>query len=95
METPCPSEQPVIFCPPSYVERLDLAALFPNARPVEVELGAGDGSFLIQWAAENPATHFLALERLLGRLRKIERKARRAGLTNVRALRLEASYFTA
>lgn len=93
METSCPSEQPVIFCPSSYVERLDLAALFQNGRPVEVELGAGDGSFLIQWAAENPDTNFLALERLLGRLRKVERKARRSGLKNVRALRLEAAYF--
>ena len=94
VETPCPSAQTVIFYPPSYVERLDLAALFQNARPVEVELGAGDGSFLMQWAAENPETNFLAVERLLGRLRKIERKARRASLTNVRALRLEAAYCT-
>jgi tRNA (guanine-N7-)-methyltransferase len=32
------------------------------------------------------------VERLLGRLRKIERKGLRAGLTNLRAIRLEASY---
>ena len=70
-----------------------MAALFSNPRPVEIELGAGDGSFLIQWAQANPDTSFLGLERLLGRLRKIDRKARRAGLINVRVLRLEASYF--
>ena len=32
-------------------------------------------------------------EPALGRLRKIDRKTRRLGLTNVRALRLEAAYF--
>jgi tRNA (guanine-N7-)-methyltransferase len=79
--------------PASYVERLNLRALFPRAQPVEVELGSGDGSFITQWATLNPETNFLAVERLLGRLRKIERKSRRAGLTNVRMLRLEASYF--
>jgi tRNA (guanine-N7-)-methyltransferase len=85
---------PVIFRPPSYVDRLNLAQVFPKAQPLEIELGAGDGSFLVQWAALNPDRNFLGVERLLGRLRKIERKSRRAGLANVRALRLEAAYFT-
>ena len=83
----------VIFRPPSYVERLNVAALFPIKQPIEAELGAGDGSFLVQWAAMNPERSFLGVERLLGRLKKIERKSRRNGLTNVRALRLEAGYF--
>ncbi len=87
------SEPSVIVRPASYVERLNLRDLFPQPRPVEVELGSGDGSFLVQWAALNPDMNFLGVERLLGRLRKIERKSRRAALTNVRALRLEASYF--
>ena len=87
-------EQPVLFQPDSYVDRLDLPRLFGNTDPVEVELGAGDGSFLVQWAGLNPATNILGLERLLGRLRKIDRKSRRAGLANVRVLRLEATYFT-
>lgn len=82
------------FCPTSYVEPIDLSTLFSHPRSLEIELGAGDGSFLIRWATLNPETNFLGLERLLGRLRKIDRKARRAGLTNIRALRLEAAYFT-
>ena len=94
MEAPPVIEQSVIVRPPSYVERLDVPALFPKEQPVEIELGAGDGSFLVQWAGMNPQTNFLGLERLLGRLRKIDRKTRRLGLTNVRALRLEAAYFT-
>jgi tRNA (guanine-N7-)-methyltransferase len=83
----------IIFRPPSYVERLDVGALFAKPQPLEVELGAGDGSFFVQWAALNPGTNFLGVERLLGRLRKIDRKSRRLGLANTRALRLEAAYF--
>jgi tRNA (guanine-N7-)-methyltransferase len=83
----------MIYRPASYIERLDLSALFPRAQPLEVEIGAGDGSFLIGWATANPHHNFLGVERLLGRIRKIERKANRAGLTNVRLMRIEASYF--
>lgn len=74
------------------MQRLDFAPVFGRVAPVELELGAGDGSFLVEYARLNPGRNFLGVERLLGRLRKIDRKARRTGLTNVRALRLEASY---
>jgi tRNA (guanine-N7-)-methyltransferase len=96
VETPCVTEAgppAIIFRPPSYIERLDVAALFAKSQPIEVELGAGDGSFFVQWAALNPDVNFLGVERLLGRLKKIGKKSKRAGLENVRALRLEASYF--
>ncbi|HMC27102.1 MAG TPA: tRNA (guanosine(46)-N7)-methyltransferase TrmB [Verrucomicrobiae bacterium] len=79
--------------PLSYIERLDLNQLFTPGKPLEVELGAGDGSFLVQWAALNPDRNFLGVERLLGRLRKINRKAARLQLKNVRLLRIEAAYF--
>lgn len=83
----------IILQPASYVEKLSVRDLFVTEQPLEVELGAGDGSFLAAWAAQNPAHNFLAVERLLGRLRKAERKIRRAGLENVRLLRIEAGYF--
>jgi tRNA (guanine-N7-)-methyltransferase len=60
---------------------------------LEVELGSGDGSFLAQYAGGHPARNFIGVERLLGRLRKLDRKALRLGLGNVRAVRIEASYF--
>ena len=88
-------EHSVLVRPRSYVERLNLHELFAQVQPIEIELGAGDGTFIAQWAALNHQTNFLAVERLLGRLRKIQRKSHRAGLTNLRALRLEASYFAA
>lgn len=77
----------------SIVERLDVAALFPRAQSLEVELGSGDGSFLVNYAKLHPERNFLGVERLLGRLRKLDRKGRRAGLSNLRGLRIESSYF--
>lgn len=74
------------------MERLNFQAIFGGSNPVELELGAGDGSFLIEYASRHPDRSFVGVERLLGRLRKIDRKAQRRGLANVRSLRLEASY---
>src|SRR4051812_30441146 len=82
----------LIYRPESITKRLDPNALFPSAQPLEVELGSGDGGFIAQWAKLHPERNFIAVERLLGRLRKIDRKGQRAGLTNLRALRLEAWY---
>lgn len=78
---------------PSILERIDLASLFPKPQPLEVELGCGDGSFLVRYAALHPEHNFFGVERLLGRIRKLDRKGRRAGLTNLRGLRIESAYF--
>jgi len=70
--------------------RADLEA--PDDQPIELDLGCGDGSFLIRMASLHPDRHFLGVERLLGRVRKVSRKAERAGLTNVRVLRIDSNY---
>jgi tRNA (guanine-N7-)-methyltransferase len=88
-----PAATSLIYRPPSWVARLSLPEMFARPQPLEVELGSGDGSFLAQWAAACPDRNFLGVERLLGRLRKLDRKARRAGLANVQLMRIEASYF--
>jgi tRNA (guanine-N7-)-methyltransferase len=84
---------PPVLQLPSIIEPLDELRLFPQSQPLEVELGSGDGSFLIEYAQQHPRRNFLGIERLLGRLRKIERKIQRIGLQNLRVVRLEASYF--
>jgi tRNA (guanine-N7-)-methyltransferase len=76
----------------SITGRLSIEELFVRAQPLEVELGSGDGSFILNYAAHWPERNFLGVERLLGRLRKIDRKGTRAGLTNLRLIRIEASY---
>jgi len=76
----------------SILDPIDPVKLFPRVQSWEVELGSGDGSFIAQYAQQHPDRNFLAVERLLGRLRKIDRKGLRAGLTNLRLVRIEASY---
>lgn len=83
----------LIYNLPSIVERLDLSQIFPGPQPLEVELGCGDASFLVDYAKLHPEHNFIGVERLLGRIRKLDRKGRRAGLTNLRGVRIESSYF--
>lgn len=77
----------------SILERIDLSQLFSQTQPLEIELGSGDGSFLVQYASTHPERNFIGIERLLGRLRKIDKKGRQAGLKNLRAVRIESAYF--
>ena len=77
----------------SIVKPLDLAELFPKPQSLEIELGCGDASFLVEYARRQPDRNFIGVERLLGRLRKLDRKGRRAALTNLRGVQIESSYF--
>lgn len=77
----------------SIVKPLDTAALFSASQPLEVELGCGDASFLVNYARLHPERNFIGVERLAGRIRKLDRKGRRAGLANLRGVRIESSYF--
>ncbi len=83
----------LIYTLPSILEPLRLEELFAHPRPLEVELGCGDATFLVELAARHPEHNFLGVERLLGRLRKLDRKGRRLGLQNLRGVRIEAAYF--
>jgi tRNA (guanine-N7-)-methyltransferase len=67
--------------------------LFPVPQTLEVELGSGDGSFITQHAKACPTANIIGVERLLGRIRKTDRKGRRLALTNLRLVSIEASYF--
>jgi tRNA (guanine-N7-)-methyltransferase len=88
-----PSMENLIYQLPTILEPLRLADLFPTVQPLEVELGCGDASFLVEYARQHPATNFIGVERLLGRLQKLDRKGRRTGLKNTRGVRIESAYF--
>ncbi len=83
----------LIYSLPSITDRIRLQDLFPRNQPLEVELGSGDASFLVEYARCHPDHNFIGVERLLGRIRKLDRKGRRAALANLRGLRIECSYF--
>jgi tRNA (guanine-N7-)-methyltransferase len=83
---------PIEFVPGDLFRAIDLAALFPAPAPLEVDLGCGDGTFLVAMARAHPERNFIGTERLFGRVRNTCRKAERAALTNLRILRIESAY---
>ena len=62
----------------SILEPLNVAEYFLKAQPLEIELGCGDASFLLNYAKAHPERNFIGVERLGGRIRKLDRKGRRA-----------------
>ena len=82
----------VEFVPPHYFRKLEESEIRIGNRPLEMDLGCGDGSFLIDLAKHHPERDFIGVERLLGRCRKVSKKIIRNGLENARILRLDSKY---
>ena len=78
--------------PADYFRPLAMDEIRRDGRPLEVDLGCGDGSFLVEMARTFPERDFLGVERLLGRVRKVCKRVARGGLENARVLRLESRY---
>ena len=64
-------------------------------RRLEIDLGCGKGRFLLARAAKCPDTNFLGIDRMLRRIRKVDNRARRLDLDNVRLMRVEGYYAVA
>ena len=84
--------EPSEFMPADYFRRHSSADIFGNDHPLEIDLGCGDGSFLIEMAQHYPERNFLGVERLLGRVRGVCKRIQELGLSNVKVLRLESQY---
>jgi len=80
------------WVPADILQRAQLSDIFERPAPLEVDIGCGEGAFLLEMARRHPERNFLGIERLLGRVSKVCRAAAREGLTNVRVLRLESAY---
>jgi tRNA (guanine-N7-)-methyltransferase len=87
-----PEIENLVYNLPSILDRIDLCRLFSTEQPLEVELGSGDGSFLLNYAGLHPERNFLGVERLGGRIKKLDRRGRRMGLTNLRGIKIESAY---
>jgi len=68
----------------------DWRTVFANDRPLEVEIGFGNGEYLERLSLENPRTNFIGFEQYCERIHRTLRKLSRTGLDNVRVLRLDA-----
>ncbi|MES2474724.1 MAG: tRNA (guanosine(46)-N7)-methyltransferase TrmB [Verrucomicrobiota bacterium] len=80
------------FVPQHYFREMARDEICRDGRPLEVDLGCGDGSFLMEMARQHPERDFIGTERLLGRVRKVCRKVTRHRLFNARVLRLDSRY---
>ncbi len=75
---------------PFRAQKLDLAALFGNQNPVELEIGCGKGQFAAAIASLHPERNFLAVEVNPNVVVQACEKAKAAGLNNLRFLLLGA-----
>lgn len=89
---PVPDEYSLRLWPENWLGPLLLDQVWPQQGPRAVDLGCGKGRFLLAHAARHPEMRLLGIERKLRRVRKIDRKAVRDGLNNIRLLRMEATY---
>ena len=87
-----PSPADAIFRPENWTDPLPLDRMYAKAQPVEVDVGCGKGTFLLASARAHPEINYLGIDRMLRRLRKVNRKVARERLSNVRLVRVEASY---
>lgn len=83
---------PCEFMPEDFFRKYTKEEIFGNDQPLEIDMGCGDGSFLLDMAEHYPERNFLGIERLLGRIRGVCKNIQERGLTNVKVLRLESQY---
>ena len=72
---------------------LDWAAVFGNANPVEMEIGIGKGTFLLEQARARPDVNFFGIEWANWYWRYASDRLRRHGCVSARTVRAEAEYF--
>ena len=70
----------------------DYEKLFGNNNSVEMEIGCGKGSFIVQKAKQNPNVNFIAVELLQNIIVMACELAKKEGLTNIRFFNSGAEY---
>src|SRR5687768_18482705 len=79
------------FKPRDYFAEVKLDAIFPRPAPLDLDLGCGDGSFLVAMARRHPERNFLGTERQPGRVEKVARKIAREERSEARRVGKEVS----
>ncbi len=69
---------------------LDLDALFSRKMPMVLEIGFGDGSFLIDIATRFPERNYVGIELAWDPIQRLFKKIEHLGLSNVKVLRCDA-----
>ena len=71
------------FIPDDFFKVLAPSDIFGADGPFEVDLGCGDGGFLLQMAAHYPERRFLGIELLFGLVLGFSSRAAVSGLDNL------------
>jgi tRNA (guanine-N7-)-methyltransferase len=79
----------VMACADAAVFAIDPASLFQRSAPLEVELGAGRGEFIVKHAARFPERNFLAVESAAAVARLMAVRAGRSELVNLRVVQMD------
>ena len=85
-----PVRGPGKFIPEVNFFSLEPERLFPRPAPLEIEIGAGKGDFILERAREFPQRNFLAIERGGAVFRWLSVRSAHSGLANLRAIRADA-----
>ena len=80
----------VLITPDDRVFTIDPQAIFGRRAPLEIEIGAGKGEFIIEHAAAFPEHDCLAVELSATITRVLALRCGRAGLGNLRVVRMDA-----
>ena len=74
---------------------IDFNNIFPQLRPVHIEIGSGKGTFLVNQAQAQPEINFLGIEWASKYYRYAVDRIGRWSLSNVRLIRTDAAEFIA
>lgn len=92
MSVICNANRALCLSLPDLEQPVSYEQLFGRVAPVELEVGAGRGDFLIEYARENPDRDFIGVERTLAVLRRAIRKLERAELPNATFINAEIAH---
>ncbi len=82
----------IIAEPPGIGEVLDVAGLFRQVGPIEMEIGFGKGGFLLRQGRAHPERNYLGVEQANKYFQYAADRFRRWGLAHVRVIRTDARH---
>lgn len=83
----------VVFALPLDHSKVDLAALFSQTGPIELEIGCGKGGFLLKQAKAHPDRNYVGIEWANKYFKYAADRMARWNLANVRIVRTDAKHF--
>ncbi len=82
----------ILNLPAPVLPKWNIAQLFGNDNPLEIDAGSGKGRFLLARAATHTNVNYLAIEWQKQRIEKVAKKAARANCRNIRFVRAEITF---